>query len=119
MIRVLILSAALAAGGCALLEPPPPPSPAEIAARIERQRQASLPISQASCPELSRRVRAAEQVIEEELRLQECRERVRADPDAFISGCPSRFGMPPPQSIARERATVTAIVTEQARRCGN
>ena len=119
MIRALILSAALAAGGCALLEPPPPPSPAEIAARIERQRQASLPISQASCPELSRRVRAAERAIEEELRLQECRERIRAEPDAYISECPSRFTMPAPRSMERERATVAAVVAEQAQRCGS
>ena len=119
MIRIAILSAALAAGGCALLEPPPPPSPAETAARIERQRQASLPISQASCPELTRRVQAAEQVIEEELRLQECRERVRADPEALIFECPSRFTMPQPRSTERDRATIAAVVAEQAQRCGS
>lgn len=64
--QVSIVAAAALLFGCGILEE----TPEQAAWRAEAERQAVLPIAQASCGELGRRVSALESAIDHELQRQ-------------------------------------------------
>ena len=104
----------LGAASCALFEE----SPEAAARRIEAQRQASLPVSQAGCAELERCAKKAERAINDELKEQQLADNME---QAMKMG--RNDPLPPallrqPQSMVREYALIQVVTTEMAQRCG-
>ena len=87
--------------------------------RIEAQRQASLPVSQAGCAELERRAKKAERAINDELKEQQLADNME---QAMKMGR-NDVVLPPgalkqPRSMAREHALIQVVTAEMAQRCG-
>ena len=113
----VILAVVSMVTGCGFLEEMLEESPEEAARRAEAERQAALPVAQASCSELGRRTSEIEGEIDYELRRQAEHEQRAEAVRAVNPRLPTLPMSPPPRSMAGEYATLGAIAAEMARRC--
>ena len=124
-IRTSLVVALAVLAGCALFEETPEEAAARIAREREAARLAALPVAEAPCGELSRRVAEADAAITSELRNQEHREACRSWNPANPRALPPTVGgrqvscwvVPEPRSTTIEQTLIATIAIEQARRC--